>query len=563
MGFTEYLVALILSALISSILAVFFWRRRPAPGAVAMSILTGMTMIFALGYIIEVNAGTLSGFRLANSIEYIGIVGVPVSWFIFTIQYIGQENWLVRHWYVLLIIPAITLILVWTNFLHGWMWYDAFLEPFGEFTVQLKTYGFWFWIHTLYSYALLISGLVIIGKRLFYPGNIYRKQIIVLLVSVILPLIWNIIYIFRAAPTYHIDMTPTAFMVSGVIIALGLFRYQILKIVPIARKNVVENMEDGVIVLDRENRILDVNRAAENIIGYPVRQLIGKPVGLSLTRHPDLLRQIQENTGGSHAEIAIESDNRRCTYELSLIPLFDRYENVTGRVATLHDLTERKRMEQSLKEYANRITRVQEEERKRIAYELHDDTVQYLSILKLQIDSILGSGKIRSPEVLDKLQYLEKDAGRAMDDVRRYSHELRPGVLDHLGLLAALEQIVEDTNKLKQIKVKLNVEGQEPELSDEVKLGLFRIAQEALNNVRKHARTGTATVNLQFDEGYLGMEIVDNGAGFDIKEALTRSGSKGSLGLMSMQERAKLIGADLKIISEPGKGTKVTVEIRV
>ncbi|MCR4393243.1 MAG: histidine kinase [Dehalococcoidales bacterium] len=213
-----------------------------------------------------------------------------------------------------------------------------------------------------------------------------------------------------------------------------------------------------------------------------------------------------------------------------------------------------------LKQYGRKITQVQEEERKRIAYELHDDTAQYLSILKLQLDALLQSGKIKDPEIVEKLYYLQKDADRAFQDVRRYSHELRPGVLDHLGLRAALEQAVEDINGLKQIKIDFNVEGSEPVLSDEVKLSFFRIAQEALNNIRKHAKTDKATVHLQFKDCCLKMVISDKGSGFDVRLAEAQIAKKGNLGILSMQERARLAGAKLKIESAPGQGTAVIVE---
>jgi signal transduction histidine kinase len=161
------------------------------------------------------------------------------------------------------------------------------------------------------------------------------------------------------------------------------------------------------------------------------------------------------------------------------------------------------------------------------------------------------------------LEYLEKDAGRAVDDVRRYSHELRPGVLDHLGLKAALGQIAEDINKLNHFTVEVEVEGHEQELSDEVKLGFFRIAQEAVNNCRKHSRASKAVISLQFQENQIVMAVIDNGVGFDVHEAAARSGKKGSLGLISMQERANLIGANLMIASQPGKGTTITVDLSV
>jgi signal transduction histidine kinase len=225
------------------------------------------------------------------------------------------------------------------------------------------------------------------------------------------------------------------------------------------------------------------------------------------------------------------------------------------------DITEEKRLRDRLVEYTHRITQVQEQERKRIAYELHDDTAQYLSILKMQLGALLQSGSIQDAKVKEKLQYLEKDADQAFQDVRRYSHELRPVILERSGLLAALEQLVDDYNKLGQLSVKIKVGGEEPELEEEVKLVFFRIAQEALNNVRKHAKASQADITLSFRETQLEMSVSDDGIGFDTKDTANRSIGKGSLGLMSMRERANLIGTNLKIISKPGKGTTVKVEV--
>ncbi len=292
------------------------------------------------------------------------------------------------------------------------------------------------------------------------------------------------------------------------------------------------------------------------------------------------------------------STDHKSTLELKMqradkTPFFARLESARGDHSELHlaliDITERKQAEEELalakdeleirvkertrelaqaneqlKLYGKRITQVQEEERKRIAYELHDDTAQYLSILKLQIDSLIRSGRIQDLEVLNKLRYLEKDADRAFNDVRRYSHELRPGVLEHLGLQAALEQIAEDINKLHQIEIEVNVEGQEPKMQDDVKLAFFRIAQEALNNARKHSGATCAAIDLQFLDGRrVTMKISDDGSGFNARETLASAGTKGNLGLMSMQERARLIGSELKIDSQPGKGTVVTAEINL
>jgi PAS domain S-box-containing protein len=316
-------------------------------------------------------------------------------------------------------------------------------------------------------------------------------------------------------------------------------------------------------------------------LGYPLEEIIGRSINDFLIKEQErsILGKMRKalNKGATLTyERRLRHKNGSTIYLLvNSSPLLDSKGQHIANIGMMANITQRKKVEvalseakselekanQQLKAYGQRITQVQEEERKRIAYELHDDTAQYISILKMQIGALIQSNKIRSPDVLEKLQYLEKDADRAFHDVRRYSHELRPVVLEHMGLLAALEQIVEDINKLNPFKAEVTVRGKEPELSEEVKLGFFRIAQEALNNIRKHAKANNAIINLNFQKKHLSMMVVDDGTGFEIKQSNARASDKGSLGLVSMTERADLIGANLKIESKPGKGTIVRVEI--
>lgn len=332
-------------------------------------------------------------------------------------------------------------------------------------------------------------------------------------------------------------------------------------------RKVVEYANEAIFVSQEQKSKLFNSKALE-LFGYADRELAAKPLSdLIFAEDRDLVmkeykkRMTGEETSASYEHRIICKDGGIKWVTVNAVSI--TWENKPASLVLLTDITTHKNMEQELKAYARRITQVQEEERKRIAYELHDDTVQYLSILKLQLDSLIHSGKIRDTEILGKLSYLEKDAGRAVDDVRRYSHELRPGVLEHLGLQAALEQIAEDINKLDKIAVDVNVEGEEPEISEEIKLGLFRIAQEALNNARKHAKASRADISLRFTHSYLKLIVSDNGTGFDLQWAAVRSNIKGSLGLISMRERAKLIGADLNIESRLGKGTNVIAEVKL
>jgi PAS domain S-box-containing protein len=329
----------------------------------------------------------------------------------------------------------------------------------------------------------------------------------------------------------------------------------------------VENANEAVVVF-QNNIIRFFNRKTLEISGYSQHELSSKPIVEFI--YPDdrnlvIERYIKRIQGGnvpsSYEFRMIHRDGSVMWVNINAVLI-----NWGGNPAVLGlmtDITERKNMEQELRAYARKITQVQEEERKRIAYELHDDTAQYLSILKLQLDSVIDSGKIQDSQLLEKLRFLEKDAGRAVDDVRRYSHELRPGVLEYLGLQAALEQIAEDINKLQQIKVEVRSEGEEQRLSEDLKLGFFRIAQEAISNARKHSNASKVTVSLKYAEEQIRMIISDHGAGFDVQKAKMQTSLKGSLGLTSMQERAKLIGANLEIESNPGKGTRVTVQVKL
>jgi PAS domain S-box-containing protein len=224
------------------------------------------------------------------------------------------------------------------------------------------------------------------------------------------------------------------------------------------------------------------------------------------------------------------------------------------------DITEQKRLREEREQFTKKLMDVQEEERKRVARELHDDTAQNLALLSLEIDSLLHSQDNHSQTVLNKLKQLKADADRTMNEVRRYSHALRPGVLD-LGLEAALEQLVAETSDTSGLDIRFEAQGYEAQLPEQINLAFFRIAQEAVNNIRKHSRCKTARVHLEYLPDKVKMMIRDNGRGFEPRTDNPVSEGIKSLGLIGMRERAQLIGAHLEIRSETGKGTMVSVEV--
>jgi two-component system sensor histidine kinase DegS len=245
-------------------------------------------------------------------------------------------------------------------------------------------------------------------------------------------------------------------------------------------------------------------------------------------------------------------------------PIKDNSGEIIGAVETLEDVTERKNAEENLRNHLREITRAQEEERRRIARELHDDTAQDLVVLSRELDSFVVSAiKNLSPEDISYLERLRQQAEHILDGVHRFSQDLRPSVLDDLGLLPALEWLTADLSKHLGIAVEMEVLGSVRRFPPEIELVLFRIAQEALRNVWKHSGAKRAWVTLEFGEGKTTLTVRDEGKGFRLPERMDDLTVAGKLGLAGMQERAQLIGGSLRLDSEPDKGTTVTLEVPV
>ncbi|MBE0480696.1 MAG: PAS domain S-box protein [Dehalococcoidia bacterium] len=482
MGYDAYFTLLIVSILTAVVLAIFFWRRRPAPGATAMVGLLAVTAVWAVGYMIEVLTDTLAGRELAEGLQYIGIVSVPVLWFVFAARFTGYENWLSRHLYLLAIIPGITLVLVWTGAAHSLMWYDWRLETFGEFLVTVKSYGPWFFFHAAYSYLLVVGGFAMIFLRLFHPLNLFQNQIIVLIIAALLPLVWNVIFVFRAAPTYHIDMTPPAFIVSGAAIALGLFRFRMLDIVPIARDSLVESMDDGVIVLDKQDRFLDLNHATRAVVGYSASELVGRPASMLWSGRPELEEFFHSDRNSRTEAVFAGSGGQRYYYELSITPLYDRRRNVTGRLIIMRDITERKKAEEELGMLSHRIMNLQEEERAAISRELHDHVGQELAVLGLTLHR--GGSLPDCENAVNNMEAARDQVRKISSDLRNLASSLHPSMLETLGLLPTLVWYLDDFGNRTGIDIRFEHSGLEAAgMPAAVKLAAYRIVQEALTNV--------------------------------------------------------------------------------
>jgi two-component system sensor histidine kinase UhpB len=213
--------------------------------------------------------------------------------------------------------------------------------------------------------------------------------------------------------------------------------------------------------------------------------------------------------------------------------------------------------QQSLRGYLGAVTTGQEEERRRLARDLHDDTIQSLIALNQQIQ--LAQMAATDEDTNARLTSMQQMAEQIVADLRRLTRDLRPIYLEDLGLVPALEILARDMSQLMDMPVSFETIGKERRLAADVELALYRIAQEALSNVARHAQASQADVYLQFDDQEVSLTVQDDGKGFIVPETPAEMAPSGHFGLLGVQERAEAIGARLQIESEPGGGTSIRV----
>jgi signal transduction histidine kinase len=218
---------------------------------------------------------------------------------------------------------------------------------------------------------------------------------------------------------------------------------------------------------------------------------------------------------------------------------------------------------ENLRFYARRITHAQEEERKRIARELHDDTIQSLIGLSRRLEALVTGDEELSEPAARRIRELWEQTDDVIHRVRRFSRDLRPSILDDLGLLPTLEELTNDLSRQSGLQTEFQVVGTGRRLPSEVELTLFRVVQEALTNVRKHARATRAVTTVTLTDSTIRVTVQDNGRGFDPPAPSEPWSDKDVLGLIGMHERVRLLGGTLLIESGPNRGTRVTANVPV
>jgi len=339
--------------------------------------------------------------------------------------------------------------------------------------------------------------------------------------------------------------------------------------VEISEKNyrtIFESANDAIWVHDMDGHITAANRATSKLTGYAFEDLARMNVKTLMTENGlKLAREIRVELLRGEAVEHYEQQLTRRDGSTAIMQLTTNLIASEGRPTgfqhVARDVTDEKRMQENLRYYIQQAVRVQEEERRRIARELHDDTAQILGSISRQLDNFIRKKRNLSATDESFLKDLNTQVSRGLQGVHRFSQNLRPSILDDLGLLPALRSMLNEAKERDGLNTALEVHGAQRRFSSDVELLVFRIAQEAISNIVKHALASKAQVGIDFGEGTTRLTISDNGSGFELTGRLDDLPRSGKLGLAGMQERARLLGGSLEIRSSRGKGTEVTVAI--
>ena len=341
--------------------------------------------------------------------------------------------------------------------------------------------------------------------------------------------------------------------------------YQELKRIGSRFQEVFEKAHDAIWIQDFQGKIIAANQAYSRLTGYEMGELIGCDVSRFLAPQAlKLAREMRQNLLSGkemrqpYEQRIVRKDGTEAIILLTTSLLGDQ-EMPSAFLHIARDVTEERKLQEDLRLYANQISKAHEEERKRIARELHDDTVQAMAAASHRLDSLISGEEI--PANLRKpLEALRRDIDESLARTRRLVQDLRPPTLEYLGLLPALRELIAQLQEQCNIEVNLRTEGSERNFSPENELLIYRIAQEALRNIWRHSKATTAEVAVEFGENKTTLTISDNGRGFDIDESKGFL-KAGKLGLAGMKERAHLLGGTLTIESKLNSGTKITLEI--
>jgi PAS domain S-box-containing protein len=553
--YSGYLWPSIVSTVLVAALAWYGWRHRAMPAALPFAVACLFAVAWSIGSMLETAA--VDPDTKIFWLKFVTLWQLPLvtAATCFLLQYVGLGRLLTRRVVILLAVPPLlSAALILTSGLHDLAWthltfVDGSIEPvLGTGLTAALTY----------SYLLAIINLALL-LWLFVRSPRHRWPVTLLVLGQLAARFFfefGVLH-WRLPPQW--DPDPFVLVAVFGLYAVVLFRFHALDPVPLARATAVEQMREGMLVVDVGGQIVDANPSAQRALGRSLASLSGRAAYevLPLSNHP---AGGENRDAASEAEFDVGCGAEARHYLLEETPLKDRRGSELGRLLLLHDVTEQKRAQARLVERERAVATLQE--RERLARELHDGVGQVLGYLSLQAQTARKRLKDGDNEKADALLARLADvAQHAHVDVRESILALKAASSEDWSFLPTLDRYLRDFQAQYGIRTELSVadgvseESFEPNASAQ----LLRVIQEALTNARRHGAAGTVCVAVGQNGDQTCITVTDDGCGFDLQ----RSGPDSSrhFGLVFMRERMAQIEGSVTIESGQDAGTSVKLKV--
>ena len=338
------------TAPIALVVLAFAWRSRTLPGVRAFLAIITLALWWSTGSAVELLIPGLDGKLVWSNLEFLSITLLPVAFLALALDYTGRRGWVTPvRVAALCVLPLVTNVLLWADHHRHLMRSASWLDVTGSYPVVGHSWGPWFWVHAGYSYLLLALSVGLLLTALISQPQLHRKRLVAILVGVLLPLASGLVETFAPSSSSLDDATPAVFILAALLLAWGLLRVRIFSIVPIARHALVENMKDGVLVLDDAGQVVDLNESARQLIGRPKAYILGRPLADCWDAWGQIT--VPYAAGASQAQLRLQIDGRERHYEVRSSPLAQR-EHVVAHMVVLSDVTDRVLLEDSLRDQA-------------------------------------------------------------------------------------------------------------------------------------------------------------------------------------------------------------------
>jgi len=580
-SFNIYALTLIFFGSISMLISLYILNNEI--GAVKwVGFLMLSNSIWSIAYGLELGSNGFEQMKFLTNIEYIGIVSLPVGWFIFCIELSGKSKWIRKTSNKLLIsiVPVVTLALLWTNDLHHLHYRQLEVDYSGNFPMLKITPGISYYLFTSYFYILLGTGTLMLIRKFSKSDAVYRKQNKVILIAATLPWLANFAYQVGLRPIPNLDTTPFAFLISVMMIFIAIYRFELFDILPIAREKVLELMQDAFIVLDHQQRIIDYNSAFRKYT-HTVKPgaLIGKNIHEVLPGQQQLVHFLDHHQSGK-IELMVQTSDGLFDLEVDIRFLNESKLNHNAVIIKFQDQTnlriEALRSRQQAEEL-QRLNQLKDRIFSIMAHDLRGPLLNLAEVLKMTSDDTISAEefKVLSPNLTRDISYTTD----LLENILHWSRSQLKGYSINKELFNLQSLISSEVNyHFKAASAK------KIEIIQEVSVNLSAYAdllmmQMVIRNLLSNAiKFCNSTCNIYITAAYsdatnIIMTIRDNGVGIspenikrifsgeNVSSRGTQNEKGTGIGLMVCWDFMARNEGEIDMESEVGKGTTFTIRI--